>query len=385
DTMSVLFKMGRARSMDEFKQAVSLGKAPGLNILYADKTNIGWWMFGEIWNKRLDLKTDFILDGASGKDEILSIMPFDKKPFLENPENGVIISANSRPSTYPANMRGDWQPDDRYKTIDQVLSQKEKWSSEELMEVQSLSMNFENKVLLERLLLDTFFDSEAEKASFKKYLDILKNWDLVSSIDSVGASLYYTWTKELQVRMLSALTDDEKEIFSRFPNGWIVFRRLVMDRDSLWWKKFDRGLVFKETLKKAIAQLEGKLGSDPVNWQWGKLHTIEFVHPIGRMKPLDKIFNVGPFPIPGATAEVNNQKFNSYKDFQVKAGPSTRRIIDFAHPQKSWGILPVGNSGHMLSPFFDDQVQLFIKGEYRAQLMDLEDSDIHYKMIVNPK
>ena len=56
-------------------------------------------------------------------------------------------------------------------------------------------------------------------------------------------------------------------------------------------------------------------------------------------------------------------------DFQVTSGASTRRLIDFTNPRKSWGINPLGNSGHILSPYFQDQVKLFINGAYRQQWM----------------
>lgn len=385
DPFTSVFKMGRAKNITEFKAAVATGKAPGLNILYADKENIGWWMFGEVWKKRPGIKSDFILNGESGEDEILGSLTFDEKPHMENPASGMIVSANSRPDGYPANLRGDWQPDDRYKTIENILSSKEKWSPEETMELQSLNMNFENKLLVETLVRDTIFASESERKSYQKYFEILKSWNLSSEIESIAPSIYYSWTREIQKKLLKDLTEEEREVFAKVPNGWIFLKRVVLEKDSPWWKKYDRGDLFRETLAQTIVDLEKKFGKNTDKWQWGKLHTIEYAHPFGRIKPLNYVFNLGPFPIPGATQEVNNQKVTSFKgDFEVKAGPSTRRIIDFSHPEKSWGIIPTGNSGHLLSPFYNNQVQKFIAGEYRDQLLDLEEKDIRFKLILNP-
>jgi penicillin amidase len=246
-------------------------------------------------------------------------------------------------------------------------------------------MNFENKLLLETLLRDTVFSSNSEKNSYQKYFEIMKAWNLSSDVDSIAATIYYSWTREIQVKLLKDLTVDEREVFAKVPNGWIFFKRVVLDPQSPWWKKYDRGSLFKESLTQTIFDLEEKFGKDTKEWQWGKLHTLEFAHPFGRVKPLAAIFNLGPYPAPGATQEVNNQKVSSYKDgFQVKAGPSTRRIIDFSHPEKSWGILPAGNSGHMLSPFYSNQVQKFLGGQYREQLLDPKDKDIRFKLILNP-
>ena len=49
----------------------------------------------------------------------------------------------------------------------------------------------------------------------------------------------------------------------------------------------------------AIDELENQLGTNIKEWKWGNVHTLEHVHPIGRKKPFDKIFNVGPFHVMG--------------------------------------------------------------------------------------
>lgn len=385
DAFSTVFQMGRAKNMDEFKKAVSTGVAPGLNILYADKENIGWWIFGEIWKKRPGIKTDFILNGENGQDEILGSLTFEEKPHAENPASGMIVSANARPTGYPKDLRGDWQPDDRHKTIETILAQQEKWSPEEIMELQALNMNFDNKALVHTLLNELRFADKTEENRYQKYVDILREWNLNSDVTAIAPSIYYSWAREIQKKMLVDLTEDEKEIFAKVPNGWIFFKRVIMEPSSPWWKKFDREKLIKETFIDTLSWLGKRLGDDVNEWKWGRIHTLEYVHPIGKVKPFNYLFNLGPYPAPGATQEVNNQKVTSYKgDFEVKAGPSTRRIIDFIRPEKAWGILPIGNSGHLLSPFYNNQVQPFLEGKYREELLELAPSDIRYKMILKP-
>ncbi len=381
DPLLALFKMGRAKNMEEFKAAVSLGRAPGLNVLYADKKNIGWWMFGEISEKSHNTASDFILDGSSGLDEYTGVLSFDKKPHLENPSSGIIISANARPAGTPAtpeDLRGDWQSNDRFKTLQTILGQKEVWSVEELKEVQTLSLNLENKLILTQLLMGVDFQNLWKKERGQAYLKILKKWDYISDKDSIAPSLYYTWCREITKILLKDFSSEEMETFSKLPNHWNFFKRVVLNADSQWWKKFDRKRVFTDAFNNSIESLRQALGDDSNTWSWGHLHTLEFVHPIGRVKPFDKIFNIGPIPMNGSANEVNAQKFNGLADgFKVKAGPSTRRIIDFAVPEKSWGILPVGNSGHILSPFYDDQVELFAKGKFREEWLDEADILAH--------
>lgn len=381
DPLYALYKMGRARTMEEFKAGVSLGKAPGLNILYADKKNIAWWIFGEMATKSTRLSSDFILDGTSGLDEYRGALSFEQKPHAENPPSGLIVSANARPMGTPAtpdDLRGDWQPDDRYKSILALLNQKTMWSTEEFKEIQTLSINLENKQILGILLKEVVFENLWKKERAKNYLDILSKWDFISDAHAIAPSLYYSWTREIIKILLKDLSKEELETFTKLPNHWNFFKRVVLNAHSPWWHKFDRKKVFTDAFNNTIESLRQDLGEDSGNWAWGHLHTIEFVHPIGRQKPFNMIFNIGPIEMSGASHEINNQKAGGYSEgFKIKTGPSTRRIIDYKNPEKAWGILPAGNSGHLLSPFYRDQLDLFAKGQFREEWMDAKEIEAH--------
>jgi penicillin amidase len=391
DPLLAFYKMGRAHNMEEFKAAVALGKAPGLNVLYADKKNIGWWIFGEMTKKSMHTPSDFILDGSTGLDEHLGSLSFLEKPHKENPSSGIIISANSSPeglSKLGNGIRGDWQPDDRYKSLQSILNQKELWSIEDLKIVQTLNINLENKLILAALLEGINFRNLWKEERAKSYLSVLKNWDFISHKDSIAPSLYYTWCREITKILLSDLSPDEFETFTKLPNNWIFFKKVVLDPDSPWWKKRGRKRVFTEAFNNTIESLREQFGEDSTGWSWGHLHTLEFVHPIGKVAPFNRLFNLGPVGMNGAAHEINNQKQAGYSEgFKIKAGPSTRRLIDFAHPEKAWGILPTGNSGHILSPFYKDQLELFAEGLYREEWLDEKAIQAHktYELMLLPK
>jgi penicillin amidase len=390
DPLSALYKMGKAKSMDEFKAAVALGVAPGLNVLYADKKNIGWWIFGEVAKKSSHTPSDFILDGPSGLDEYSGVLSFNEKPHLENPPGGLIVSANARPvgtPVTPDDLRGDWQPDDRYKSLVALLNQQQIWSVEEMKEIQTLNLNLENKLILNELLKEVDFQNIWKKERGNNYLEILKKWDFISDKEAIAPTLYYTWCREIARLLLKDLSKEEFELFSRLPNNWIFLKRVVLNPDSAWWRKVDRKKTFTEALNNAIESLRQELGEDTSGWAWGHLHTLEFVHPLGKVKALSKIFNIGPVGIGGSAHEINNQKPAGYTDgFRVKAGPSTRRIIDFEKPEKAWGILPTGNSGHIFSPYYKDQLELFAAGKYREEWLNDKDIEAHktHQLIFSP-
>ena len=83
----------------------------------------------------------------------------------------------------------------------------------------------------------------------------------------------------------------------------------------------------------------------------------------GQQKPLDRLFNVGPFAAPGSHEVPNNLSAQiGPAPWPVTYGPSTRRLIDFADPAHSLGINPVGQSGVL----FDKHYQTRPKPTWRA-------------------
>ena len=124
-----------------------------------------------------------------------------------------------------------------------------------------------------------------------------------------------------------------------------------------------------------MADLRKQSGGHPDRWQWGKVHTLTHVHPIGRQAPFDKLFNVGPFPMPGTNAVLNKQgfKLTSEGKYDIFIGPALRIIHDFAQPENSISINPTGQSGHVMSKYYDDQAPLYNEGRYRKQMTDREE------------
>ncbi|UOF01748.1 penicillin acylase family protein [Bdellovibrio reynosensis] len=363
--MKALRLMGEAKDLGQFESALQFGTAPGLNVMYADRVNIAWWMFGDIAVKK-NPNSDMILDGSTGQDEYVRILPWKEKPHSINPESGFIVTANSRPPGLSADIRGDWQSDDRLQTITKALQEKDQWSAEEFKALQTENFNAQTKLLLDKLF-ENLKLSEAEYGEYTPQIQELKNWNFLSNTDSKAAALYHQWNNEIIQLMMKDIPEDQRKIYLNTPYAWISYQRLIENLQAPFWNNKHPD----EIITQGFINAAEKLGTEIV---WGDIHTVEYVHPLGRKAPLSYLFNLGPYPMPGSYNDINNNKMHALgADFKVVAGPSTRRIIDFASPQKSWGINPIGISGHMLSPFYKDQVQMFIEGKYREQLLDQAD------------
>lgn len=87
-------------------------------------------------------------------------------------------------------------------------------------------------------------------------------------------------------------------------------------------------------------------------------------------KPLNLLFNVGPFAAPGTHEVPNNLSAKiGPAPWPVTYGPSTRRLIDFADAGAALTINPVGQSGVPFDRHYGDQAQDYIEGRYHKARM----------------
>ena len=169
-------------------------------------------------------------------------------------------------------------------------------------------------------------------------------------------------------------------VYAGLGEAWCFLHYVVQREDSPFWDDRTtsdyaetRAEIFVSAMRLAIAKMTEKHGSNPGDWRWGKDHTMTFMHPLGFIPVIGGMFNIGPFDAPGGAQTINNLLHpHGTFDHKIIAGPSTRRIIDFADVEHSNTILPTGNSGHWLDPHYADQAEMFIKGEYREVMLTKE-------------
>ncbi|OUR97922.1 hypothetical protein A9Q84_06925 [Halobacteriovorax marinus] len=370
-------KMGDAKTFKDFKSAVSYAGSPGLNVVYADaKDNIARLNFGLYPIRAANSDAMSVLDGR-GSQEYEGYIPFEEMPHEINPSSGIVLSANNRPISANEKFRGLWQPRDRFITLFSALHSKEKWSVKETMQLQTSVLNSETEWIREIFLNDLKLSRLSDLE--KKALSELRNWDRRDMPNRIGSSIYHQLVLQVSLNLLDELSAADREKYCGLTSRWYFLQRMLKREDAQWWDfaatdKIEKRVdIVEKSFKETVAYLAKTYGTDLSDWNWGKLHTIEFVHAFGRKKPFDKIFNLGPYPVMGAYNDVNNfREVGCSNGFKVRAGPSTRRIIDFAHIESSYGILPIGNSGHMLSPFYKNQMKRFLTGKYRLQIFSEE-------------
>ena len=382
--LDVLHEMALAKTPASFGRAVSKLTAPGLNISYIDaKGNIAWWAAGRVPIRPGGASGLEIMDGASGKHEWQGYLPFEKNPQLVNPPGGMIITANNLPTLNPIEpagiLTGYFRSSDRAARIHTLLSQREKWTLEEMKQIQTdvhLQGGFPmSKQILGQLARREKELTPLEKQAFKR----LEDWDGNMGEDTIGGSIFqFTTYHVLKQTLAPHMAPEHLNTYVDLVDSWSFLKRMLkVDFPPIQGKSAKGAPMEKEELilagfKEAVKELAKRQG--PIeSWTWGNIHTVEYVHPIGRKKPLNHIFNIGPFPCPGASKVVNKMSAKKAKqDYKVASLPSTRRLVDCNAVDASVSIIPTGNSGNFLSPYYDNQAESYLHGEYRPMLYTRE-------------
>lgn len=370
--------MNHATAIADFQQSVRGIHAPGLNIVYADNSdNIGWWTTARVPKRPAHVRPWHILDGATGADSPQGFYDFSFNPQAVNPDDGFIVSANHRPQPRKGLMiPGYYNFDARAEKIIGRLKDQEQATLENQKPLQldhgSDYARDALKILLQHL------DDETNVELIQQ----LQTWDGNFTEQGIAPSVFVEW----QYQLARLAFDDElgEELFELMTQTRKIdfgFYNLVQSSESPWWNHTkDDTLntmndIVNHSWKLALDVLEQELGSDWQQWQWQRLHTLELNHAFSQSPLLRPIFNIGPVSVPGGHAVPNNLSpgFRSGKQ-PALYGPSTRRLIDFAEPEKSLGILPAGQSGNPFDPHYDDQFEAYVAEQYRQQILD--DADI---------
>ncbi|MGC4039998.1 MAG: penicillin acylase family protein [Flavobacterium sp.] len=383
EILDAVYHLSHAKNLEGFRKSIELIKAPGLNIMYGDaKGNIAWITSGKLYKVDKSVNTNLILNGANGIDDKKEWLSFAKNPAAINPDWNYVYSANNQPAAIDGYLYpGYYLPRDRAERIDGLLSPKSNWTKEDVGKMiadnksataQDIVYNMANRVYRSQL-------SDIEKMA----LYHLEKWKGTHELEDVGPSIYNKWL----YFYLKETFEDElgEENFNMLLSTHIV-KQIIESQSqntpSPWWdnvktknKRETQSEILTKAFKEAVASLEKQLGSNPEDWQWKKIHKVEFQHPIGKVKLFSKFFNVGAFPVSGSNEVINNQLFVYTDDAEinVKGGPSTRRIIDFSDIENSWSVLPTGQSGNPMSKHYDDQSELFLNGKFRKMKLNKQE------------
>ena len=390
DAVDAMLRQCRATSWEEFVAPMDGYLGPCSNQVYADVDgNIGYQAIGKIPVRR---KGDGTIpcDGQSSECEWEGVIPVGSMPRVLNPAEGFIATANSKATSegYPELISKEWNAPYRNARISELILAKEKHSPDDMRDIQADVLTRPGRHFAQ--LVDQAASAVGPPGSgpgvlspaVAGALERLKGWDFRADRESVAMSIYvYSWKHLLEMVMEHRLGSP---LFKEYVSNWttvdLALENILDTGDEFWLPpgcgSFDKALL--ASLEKGVRELEAVFGTnDQSQWKWGKIHHLTLKYPFGLFWPLDRIFNVGPFPADGDGSTVrsstpasdsitqvhargamggasNMRMLPRPDDHSVYGGSVLRMVLDFADLDNSRIVLDMGQSGHRMSRHYKD-------------------------------
>jgi penicillin amidase len=355
--------MAKARSLEEFRAALSQAKIVGSNIIYADRAGNVFYLHGNAIPKR---STSFdwtvTVDGSDPETEWHGFHDIADLPQLLNPPSGFIQNCNSTPflasaegnpdrGNYPGYM-GTEGDNLRAEQSRRILLARDKFDFDDWSRVA-----LDTHVLRAGRVLPALFDlyQQLEGARAERLTEAmaeLRKWDHVSRTDSVAMTLYDRW--DLRVAELNRQSQDR-------------FAPIA-------------------ALEDAIVRLESSFGT----WRvaWGEVNRLQRVHTSGTLEPfsdtLPSVPSPGARPAHGIIFAFNVTTPAGQSRSYGTAGDSYIGVVEFSEVPRGRSLLVFGQSADPLSPHYFDQAPLYSEARFKPAWFERSEVEANTERSYHP-
>lgn len=355
--LQTFYQLNRAKNYNDYLDAISRWECPGQNFAFASKTgDIAIKQQGAFvarWNRQ----GDFIQPGTDTAYAWQGMIPVTENPMMVNPVRGFVSSANqmSTDSTYPYYLgAANNFPLYRGIIINRKLAEMSMITPEDMQRLQADNYNVFAEMARPVLLRN--LDENGLTAEEKKYVDILKNWDLRNDINAKGATVFKciwdsleaaVWGDEIRKSQLPLPKPDASTLLETLLRNDSSFR--FMDDINTSGKTETFGDDLLTAIKKATPHLKQLEAENKL--EWAKMKDTKVNHLL-KIPGLSRLH----LPIGGGEHIINATKETH--------GPSWRMIVHLTDEIEAYGVYPGGQSGNPGSKYYDTFVDYWAAGKY---------------------
>ena len=383
-----------AKNWEEFRDASRLFEVPAQNLLYADVDgNIAYQSPGKLPIRAEGLVGDLPIPGWLSENDWQGFVPFEELPYTINPSSGYIITANQ--SVHPEQPWPNYYARGyRAEAIERVINQyiSEKISVDDMEAMQINNFDYSAAYILPYVFNNVYVDSNI--------LTAMKEWAISETKfemnkDSSGAAAWAVFYKNFAEQTFEELvvTDNLGNEISLQPGNSDstseIFRALLKDPNHILWDDINTPQKenLTDILERALLLADERIvelfdTDDYDKWSWGELHTITYpTNLLGEagIPILTNLVNIGPVEAGGSSFAINSTDWGFGEDFTIGSYPSMRMVVDLSNFDNSRTILPSGQSGHVMSKYYDDQVENWIKNNMYILNFSREQVELNQK------
>lgn len=401
DTLAALFALARAEDFADAQYAAQQVRGIHLNLLYADRANIGWQVTG-----RYPLRT-----GGTGKlpspgwtDDYAwqGWASPSRLPAQVNPPEGFIGTANNRtvPADFPVLLSRSWYAPERGERIAQMIRARKDHDAASSIAMQAdqrtllwpkLKAQWQEPLLAGQLAAAIETLPAREQLPVRELLERLLAWDGDMAADNPEAAAFGVFQARFpQVLYLDELGGDAGAPAFRALAEVATFAysaaqdHLLGREDSPFWddvatpQRETRAEIIVRALADTRRALVAAQGEDVAQWRWGALHTYtwrsgptQFAPHLGLVegyvaRRLGEQLDRGPYPAGGDGNTLNITGFVPGVSLDTLLVPAMRLVVDFALDEPVHLVNAGGQSGNPASPHYDDGIALYLSGDNRV-------------------
>ncbi|WP_183163649.1 penicillin acylase family protein [Alteribacter keqinensis] len=382
EELNGVLKLSRSTDVYEFMEGLDGFVTPALSWVFADrKGNIAYRGQARLPDRQNSVGL-LPVPGWDPDYQWNGFIETEELPQIINPENGYVMTANNKPvdDEYQYEIGRSFYPY-RAERIEGMIADRiksgEAFTADQSKEMQVDFLNTQARALVP-LLMDEVEKSEGELSELEKEaLALLGDWDFVESTDSAGTLLWHQWYNLFSERMFedivsfpysSALVIHNTIVeASEDPEG-----RMFGFLDEQWQRDFTE--FSRETFVEAAGMAEALQGSDPDSWAWGEWHQMTIRHPLSSVQPLNYLFDLGSWEVGGSGATPGAHSYDE-ETGRVNHGGGWRFVADLAFDEPAQDIVMPGQSGQVMSPHYDDQIEAWVDGELLPMRYDMGPED----------
>lgn len=353
-------KLNASKNYTDYVNAISTYTCPGQNFAFASVSgDIAIRQQGKFVAKWRH-QGDFIMPGIDSNYMWQGFIPNNENPQILNPERGFVSSANQMPADaqYPYYL-GKASNFSVYRgyIINRKLSSMNNITIDDMMKMQTDNYNVVAEMA--RPVLLKFLDSVQLNTDERKYLDILRNWNLRNDVDEKGAtvfqllwdSVYYlTYHDEMNQSKLPVVWPERSTLLDALLSN--ADYSFADDVTTVYTRERMQDVVIA-ALHKIIPELNKAGNSGKL--EWGK-YKDTYISSLVKIPALGRYH----LPIGGGNDIINATKANH--------GPSWRMIVHLTSPIEAYAVYPGGESGNPGSRFYDSFVDYWAAGKYYSIL-----------------
>jgi penicillin amidase len=362
DEIGAFLGVMRARSALEFRQALAAYGVAGQNMLCATRTgDICQVMAVHLPIRDAASPSDLVRradDPAAawrGEADALTL------PWALDPPDGLLASANNRPTQTATPVGYFFQPPERVERLYALLRAKQTLSIGDLASLQQDTLSL-SSLALKTALVAAIIESKLANSS-PDFMRTLEAWDGHYGADQAGPVAFEMLLFHLAQRLYGSTDRKVPAVAGEW--GQLVH---YLPRDLAARPEAERKALIAAALADAAAASRGYKN-------WGDMHRLRVGHALQAVPLLGRWFVLEDLPVSGSRNTVlktshglvNGRHYTTY-------GSQARQLCDLSDPNLSWFVLLGGQDGWLGSANFADQVEIWRQG--RAIQMPLTEAAV---------